>query len=148
MVDELLGVLWAYRTTKRRSSGETSFSLAYGTEAIILPHVTVLSIGNEVGCIEQNSEQMRLSLDLLKGECKKAIVQVVSYQQRLKSYYDERAKIRLFQLGDLVLRKTFITAQRQGSKKMKPNWKGPYVISQFGGRGSYIFDTMKGKEIP
>ncbi|CAL9007762.1 unnamed protein product, partial [Prunus brigantina] len=30
-VDELPGILWAYRTTKRRSTEETPFSLAYGT---------------------------------------------------------------------------------------------------------------------
>ncbi|XP_020421432.1 uncharacterized protein LOC109949728 [Prunus persica] len=147
-VDELPGVLWAYRTTKRRSTGETPFSLAYGTEAIIPPHITVPSIGIEVGSIEQNSEQMRLNLDLLEGEREKAIVRVASYQQRLKSYYDKRAKIRQFQPGDLVLRKAFITAQRQGSKKMKPNWEGPYIISRSGGRGSYTLDTMEGKEIP
>ncbi|CAL8131695.1 unnamed protein product [Prunus armeniaca] len=91
---------------------------------------------------------MRLNLDLLEGECEKAIVRVTSYQQRLKSYYDKRAKIRQFQPGDLVLRKAFITAQRQGSKKIKPNWEGPYVISWSGGRGSYTLDTMDGKEIP
>ncbi|XP_020426524.1 uncharacterized protein LOC109950806 [Prunus persica] len=147
-VDELPGVLWAYRTTKRRSTGETPFSLAYGTEAIIPPHITVPSIGIEVGSSEQNSEQMRLNLDLLEGEREKAIVRVASYQQRLKSYYDKRAKIRQFQPGDLVLRKAFITAQRQGSKKMKPNWEGPYIISRSGGRGSYTLDTMEGKEIP
>ncbi|CAL9006556.1 unnamed protein product, partial [Prunus brigantina] len=55
-VDELPGVLWAYRTTKRRSTGETPFSLAYGTEAIIPPHITVPSISLEVGSIDQNSE--------------------------------------------------------------------------------------------
>ncbi|XP_020421392.1 uncharacterized protein LOC109949701 [Prunus persica] len=147
-VDELPGVLWAYRTTMRRSTGETPFSLAYGIEAIIPPHITVPSIGIEVGSIEQNSEQMRLNLDLLEGERKKAIVRVASYQQRLKSYYDKRAKIRQFQPSDLVLRKAFITAQRQGFKKMKPNWEGPYIISQSGGRGSYTLDTMEGKEIP
>ncbi|CAL8990977.1 unnamed protein product, partial [Prunus brigantina] len=43
-VDELLGVLWAYRTTKRRSIRKTPFSLAYGTEAIIPSHITVPSM--------------------------------------------------------------------------------------------------------
>ena len=33
--DDLPGVLWAYRTTARTSVGETPFSLAYGTEAVI-----------------------------------------------------------------------------------------------------------------
>ncbi|KAK4407918.1 hypothetical protein Sango_0372800 [Sesamum angolense] len=34
-VDELPGVLWAYRTTSRRSTGESPFNLVYGMEAII-----------------------------------------------------------------------------------------------------------------
>ena len=33
--DELPGMLWAYRTTAKTSTGETPFSLAYGTEAVI-----------------------------------------------------------------------------------------------------------------
>ncbi|KAI5338915.1 hypothetical protein L3X38_018187 [Prunus dulcis] len=89
-VDELPGVLWAYRTTKRRSTGETPFSLAFGTEAIIPPHITVPSINLEVGSIDQNSEQMRLNLDLLEGEREKTIIRVASYQQQLKSYHDKR----------------------------------------------------------
>ncbi|KAI5317798.1 hypothetical protein L3X38_037505 [Prunus dulcis] len=51
-VDELPGVLWAYRTTKRRSTGETPFSLAYEAEAIIPPHITVPSISLEVGSVD------------------------------------------------------------------------------------------------
>ena len=34
-VEDLLNVLWAYRTTPRRSTGETPFSLTYGAEAVI-----------------------------------------------------------------------------------------------------------------
>ncbi|KAI5337130.1 hypothetical protein L3X38_016399 [Prunus dulcis] len=83
-VDELPGVLWAYHTTKRRSTGETPFSLAFGTEAIIPPHITVPSISLEVGSVDQNSEQMRLNLDLLEGEREKTIIRVASYQQQLK----------------------------------------------------------------
>lgn len=33
--DELPGFLWSYRTTARTSTGETTFSLAYGLEAVI-----------------------------------------------------------------------------------------------------------------
>ena len=35
-VEKLPAVLWAYRMTKRIPTVETPFSLAYGTEAIIL----------------------------------------------------------------------------------------------------------------
>ncbi|KAL0319786.1 UNVERIFIED_CONTAM: Pro-Pol polyprotein [Sesamum radiatum] len=34
-IDELPGVLWAYRTTARKSTGESPFNLVYGTEAVI-----------------------------------------------------------------------------------------------------------------
>ena len=34
-LDELPGVLWAYRTIVRTPTGETSFKLAYGSEVVI-----------------------------------------------------------------------------------------------------------------
>ncbi|KAM1237651.1 hypothetical protein FF1_038549 [Malus domestica] len=43
-LDELPGCLWAYRTTKRRATGETPFSLAFGLEAIIHHNVIKPSI--------------------------------------------------------------------------------------------------------
>ena len=33
--DELLGVLWAYRTTIKTPTWETPFKLVYGSEAVI-----------------------------------------------------------------------------------------------------------------
>ena len=36
-VEELPNVLWAYRTTPRRSAGETPFSLTYGVKAVYRP---------------------------------------------------------------------------------------------------------------
>ncbi|KAI5330163.1 hypothetical protein L3X38_029561 [Prunus dulcis] len=82
-VDELPRVLWAYCTTKRRTTGKTLFSLAYGTEAIIPSHITVPSMSIEVGSLEQNCRQMRINLDLLEEEREKAIVRVAAYQQQL-----------------------------------------------------------------
>ena len=38
-LDELPGVLWAYRTTVRTPTGETPIELAYGSEAVILAEV-------------------------------------------------------------------------------------------------------------
>ena len=34
-VEELPHILWTYRTTHRRSTGETLFSMTYGAEAVI-----------------------------------------------------------------------------------------------------------------
>lgn len=40
---ELPGVVWAYRTTTRNSTGETPFALVFGTEAVIPCEVAVPS---------------------------------------------------------------------------------------------------------
>ncbi|KAM1980517.1 hypothetical protein ACFX15_037118 [Malus domestica] len=42
--EKLPGCLWSYCTTKRRATSETSFSLAFGSEAIIHPNVIKPSI--------------------------------------------------------------------------------------------------------
>ncbi|KAG7588679.1 Ribonuclease H domain [Arabidopsis suecica] len=39
--DELQPVLWAYRTTPRRATGETPFSLVYGMEAVVQAELNV-----------------------------------------------------------------------------------------------------------
>ena len=41
--EELPNVLWAYRTTLRRSMGETTFSMTYGAEAIIPIEISLSS---------------------------------------------------------------------------------------------------------
>ena len=41
---ELPNVLWAYRMTPRRSTGETPFSLTYGAEAVIPAEVNLCSV--------------------------------------------------------------------------------------------------------
>ena len=54
LVDELPEVLWAYRTTARTSTGETSFSPAYGYEAIVLVEIGAGSLRRENYDSDQN----------------------------------------------------------------------------------------------
>ena len=42
--EELLGVLWAYRTTTRTPIGETPFKLAFDTESVIPAKTGVSSL--------------------------------------------------------------------------------------------------------
>ncbi|KAM2692999.1 hypothetical protein EV2_007223 [Malus domestica] len=66
----------------------------------------------------------------------------------IKSHkYAPITKIRQFQPGNLVLRKAFFTAGREGSKKMDPIWEGSYKISRVGGKCSCSLATMNDKEI-
>ncbi|KAM2140897.1 hypothetical protein ACFX1Q_007241 [Malus domestica] len=90
---------------------------------------------------------MAISLDLAEEKREQTITRIAAYQQQLISSYNKRAKIRQFQPGDPVLRKAFITAHKEGSKKMDPIWEGLYKISKVGDKGSYTLATMNDKKI-
>lgn len=47
-VEELLSVLWAYRTTPRTSTGETPFSMVYSSEAVLPAEIREASAGSAV----------------------------------------------------------------------------------------------------
>ena len=63
--DELLSVLWAYRTTARTPTGETLFQLVYGADAVIPSEVGITSYRVENYTKDKNEEAMRLQLDLV-----------------------------------------------------------------------------------
>ena len=58
--NELLSVLWAYRTTARIPTGEMPFRLAYGSEAVIPAEVGLTSYRVENYDGDKNEEAMRL----------------------------------------------------------------------------------------
>ncbi|KAL2250053.1 UNVERIFIED_CONTAM: hypothetical protein Sindi_2479000 [Sesamum indicum] len=61
-VEELPGVLWAYRTTPRTATGETPFFLVYGTEAIIPAEIEEES--QRIVMYDPKSNQNELNSDL------------------------------------------------------------------------------------
>ncbi|XP_068305037.1 uncharacterized protein [Pyrus communis] len=128
-LNELPGVLWLYRTTKSRVTGETLFSLVYGYEVIISPNVVMPSINTILPNFEQSENEMATNLDLAKEEREKVITCIAAYQQQLLSSYNKKAKIWQFRPGDLVLRIASITTRREGSKKMALIQESPYKIS-------------------
>ena len=81
--EELPNILWAYRTTPRRSTGETPFSLTYGAKAVIPIEVNLCS-ARVVGFDPiQNDGLMLEHLDWLE-ECQEATtVRLAEYQHKL-----------------------------------------------------------------
>ena len=47
-LEELPSILWAYRTTTQTPTRETPFNLTYGTEALILVEVGLISLRREL----------------------------------------------------------------------------------------------------
>ncbi|GKC87368.1 reverse transcriptase domain-containing protein [Tanacetum coccineum] len=65
-VEELPNVLWAQRTMPKTSNGETSFSLAYGTEAVIPAEIGMPTRRTAQRVNEENDVELRLNLNLLE----------------------------------------------------------------------------------
>ena len=64
--EELPNILWAYRTTPRRSMGETQFSLTYGAEAVISAEINLCSAQVTKFDPTQNDRLRVERLDLLE----------------------------------------------------------------------------------
>ncbi|KAL0417395.1 UNVERIFIED_CONTAM: hypothetical protein Sradi_1153000 [Sesamum radiatum] len=144
-VDELPGVLWAYRTTPRRSTRESPFSLVYGTEAVV-----PVEIGEETLRVQQyepasNNSERRADLDLIQELRHSANARTTAYKAMMAKAYNSKVRHRGFQVGDLVLRRADAT---KNLGKLDAKWEGPYQVTEVIGSGTYKLHKMDGKEIP
>ena len=89
----------------RISTGETPFSLTYGTEVVIPVEVGITSMRREVFHEGSNDDQLRINLDCLEESRDRASCKMAEYQQKMAEYYDKRVKLKRLNIGDLVLRK-------------------------------------------
>ena len=104
-VEELPLVLWTYRTTPRKSTGETPFLMTYGAEAVIPLENGFPTMKSSAFTSDGNNELLKKNLDLIEERHENAMVQLAYYQHKLKQGYDMNVKLRPLAPGDLVLRK-------------------------------------------
>ena len=146
-MEELPGVLLAYRTTARKPTGVSPFALTYGMEAVIPTEIglpTVRTATTE----SANEESIIRELDTSDELREVAAIRVASYQRRLANSYNKWVRPRMFQSGDLVLRKVFENTVDPTTGKFQPNWEGPYIVRRLGEPGSYAIDTIYGTPVP
>ena len=125
-LEELPYVLWAYRTTPRRSIGKTLFSMTYGAEVVILLETGFPTLRNDAFTLNGNDRLLGKSLELIEERRESAMIQLAYYQHKLKQGYDTNVKLRPLAVGDLVLRKVLGTTKNPAWGKLGPNWEGPY----------------------
>ena len=113
-------MLWAYQTTLRRSTGETSFSLTYGAEAVIPAKVNLCSARVDGFNPAQNDLMMADRLDLLEEYREAATIRLAEYQQNLARHYNRDVKTREFSAGDLVLRRAIGNMRDTNARKLAP----------------------------
>ncbi|GAA0140357.1 hypothetical protein LIER_01721 [Lithospermum erythrorhizon] len=103
-------------TTPSNSTGETPFSLVYGTEAVLPIEVCLPSI-RQIGYHEKkNDERLRKNLDFIDEV---ALGQMQKQKQAMSRFYNRRVKNRQFSWGDLVLR-VLQASQPKNQNKLNP----------------------------
>ena len=139
-VEELSHVLWTYRTTPRRSTRETLFSMTYAAETVIPLETGFPTLRTSSFNPSSNNELLEKSLDFIEERRESTKVQLPYYQHKLKQGYDANVKLRPLVPGDLVLRKVLGIAKNP--RKLRPNWEGPYRITSVAGIGAYFLEDL------
>ncbi|GJS12599.1 reverse transcriptase domain-containing protein [Tanacetum coccineum] len=122
-VEELSHVLWAHRTTIKVSTGDTPFSLVYGTEAVIPAEIGMPTIRTAEVNIATNDDERRIDLDILEERREQAAIRDFVYRANDASHAEDTGK-----LG--------------------PKWEGPYEVTEALGKGAYKLRDMDGRELP
>ena len=78
-VEELPHVLWTYRTTPRKSTGETPFLMTYRAEAVIPLENGFPMMRTSTFTSDGNDELLKKSLDLVEERRENAMVRLAYY---------------------------------------------------------------------
>ncbi|KAG7568054.1 Retrotransposon gag domain [Arabidopsis thaliana x Arabidopsis arenosa] len=121
--DELQPVLWAYRTTPRRATGETPFSLVYGMEAVVPAELNVPGLRRSEAPLNEElySKLLEDVLDTIDERRDQSLIRLQNYQQSTARYYNSKLKNRPLNVGDFVLRRVFDNTKEEGAGKLGIN---------------------------
>ena len=144
-VEELSHILWTYRTTPRKSIGETPFSMTYRTE-VVIPLKTRFPM-LRTSSFTPSLQLLGKSLDLIEERRENAMIQLAYYQHKLKQGYNANM-LRPLTVGDLVLRKVLSTTKNPAWGKLGPNQEWPYHITSVAGMGAYYLEDLEEKVVP
>ncbi|GKA75951.1 reverse transcriptase domain-containing protein [Tanacetum coccineum] len=135
-IKELSRVLWAHRTMIKSSHCNTSFSLTYETEAIILAEVGMPTYHTAVVDAVHNDEELQLNLDLLEERHERAAISEANAKLKITKYYNVRVRGVTFRPGDFVYLSNDASHVVDGGK-LGPKWEGPYEVTEALGDGAY-----------
>ena len=87
-VKDFLSILWAYHTTCRIPTGETSYSMVYRTESVILVEIGMSSFRTSNFNKENNKAKLRPNLDILNEKRERAKIRQAVYKYQVAKYYN------------------------------------------------------------
>ncbi|VFQ60122.1 unnamed protein product [Cuscuta campestris] len=146
LLEELPHIIWAYRVTSRRATGETPFVLTYGCEATLPIEAKIMTFREKFYEEKGNEEDHLAELNLLEERRMVAEAKMIEYQQAAKAYHDNKVGPQYFQVGDEVLRRREASKPGVGGKLAK-KCEGLYRVTEILRPGTYKLETMDGREL-
>nr|GEW30775.1 reverse transcriptase domain-containing protein [Tanacetum cinerariifolium] len=86
----------------KSSNEDTSFSLTYGTEAVIPAKISMPTLRTIEVDMVQNDEALKLNLDLLEEKRKEAAIVEAKSKAKMEKYYNSKVCNTSFKPGDLL----------------------------------------------
>ncbi|XP_059663386.1 uncharacterized protein LOC132309050 [Cornus florida] len=124
--------LWAYRNSKRSSTGITPYVLTYGHDVVLLMEMTIRSarvaFQNRLTPADYN-HAMLVELEDLDEVRLNALDHIIAQKKKVMRAYNKKVKVKTFVEGDLVWQVKFppgVKSLEYG--KWTPNWEGPYLV--------------------
>nr|GEY37778.1 reverse transcriptase domain-containing protein [Tanacetum cinerariifolium] len=146
-MEEISPVLWAHRTMIKSSNGETSFSLTYGTKAVIPLEISMPTLRNAKVDMIKNNEALEINLDLLEEKREHAAIQEAKSKAMMEKYYNVRVRNTSFKPGDLVYWSNEASHAEEGGK-LEPKWEGPYKVTEALRKEAYKLRDSNGSIFP
>jgi hypothetical protein len=89
------------------------------------------------------------NIDDLTNKCLRALMEIEKDKLRVAKAYNKNAKIKSFQVGDLVW-KTILPLGMKSNKlgKWSPSWEGPYKIIKVISGNSYMVEMVQEERLP
>ncbi|KAM1545004.1 hypothetical protein ACFX10_045393 [Malus domestica] len=135
------------KTSLDKAKGETPFSLAFGTNAVVPVELEQATFRVQNYGQSENDKQLTLNLDLVEEHRNQAHLRNVAYKQRISNYYDSRVKPRSFKVGDWVLKKRLLCDRVSSEGTLSLNWDGPLKVVGISHLSSYKFRSFDGKTL-
>ena len=124
-VEELPGVLWAYRTTPGRPIGNTPFALAYGMDAVIPTEIGLPTIRTEARSENDANVELGRNLDWANEVRKTASIRMSNYQQRASAHYNRKVGPEASKMVRWSLERFSKILLKQEHESFKPIGKAP-----------------------
>ncbi|XP_059629884.1 uncharacterized protein LOC132272818 [Cornus florida] len=147
--ETLSEALWAYRNSKRTSTGITPYWLTFGYDAVLPMELNVKSvrIALQHNLIPADyNEAMLAKLEDLDEVQKLALDHLIVHKAKVMKAYNKRIKFKSFAEGDIVWQTILPTGNVDRTYgKWSPTWKGPFVVHQVLHEGAYKLKDLDGE---